>query len=178
MVFIRGAGGLIRALDVFLFSRWQMNREGIHEAISGFLSLLEDRNVDAEEKGARLKLALDRLALAYHFAEYKFDETDYPDGPRKDYSALRKTVEAIFPDYSRYNTPSEISEKIGKAEIYVGDAIDDITDIALDMYEVRWLWENTSVENALWQFRFGYESHWGMHLRCLQLYLLAINYGQ
>ena len=123
-------------------------------------------------------LALDRLALAYHFAECKFDEADYPDTPRKDYGELGKAVSALFPEYGYYNVATRISVEISEGGLYVGDAIDDITDIAIDMYEVLWLWENTSVDNALWEFRQGYENHWGMHLRCLQLYLLANSRGE
>ena len=150
-----------------------MDRQAIHQTISAFLALLEEPKVDSEVKEAKLTLALDRLALAYHFSDCKFDEGEYPNAPRKDYDGLRQVVERVFPEYGKYNTPSEISLNAGEAEMYVGDAIDDIADIANDMFEILWLWENTSVDDALWHFRFGYESHWGLHLRCLQLYLLA-----
>lgn len=153
-----------------------MNRDEIHEAISDFLALLNGKE-DVEAREAVLALALDRLALAYHFADYKFDETDYPDAPRKDYQELRKIVSALFPEYGYYNVTARISVEISEGGLHVGDAIDDITDIAIDMNEVLWLWENTSVDNALWEFRQGYENHWGMHLRCLQLYILANSRG-
>ena len=150
-----------------------MNRDEIHEAISDFLALLNGGKEDAEAREAALIFALDRLALTYHYARCKFDKTDYPDAPRKDYQELRKVVSALFPEYGYYNVAARISVEISEGGLHIGDAIDDITDIAIDMYEVFWLWENTSVDNALWEFRQGYENHWGMHLRCLQLYVLA-----
>ncbi|MFN7134579.1 MAG: DUF5063 domain-containing protein, partial [Myxococcales bacterium] len=57
------------------------------------------------------------------------------------------------------------------AQIMVGDAIDDIVDIANDLQQVVWRWETTSEADALWHFRFSFTSHWGAHLRALQLYL-------
>ncbi len=154
-----------------------MNRDEIHKAVTDFLALLKSGSEYSGTREENLKLALDRLALAYHFSDCKFDEGNYPDAPKEDHDTLHKVVSYFSPDYGNYNTPSEISMNIGEAEIYVGDAIDDITDIALDMIEILWLWENTSVDNALWQFRWGYENHWGEHLRCLQLYLLENSRG-
>jgi hypothetical protein len=154
-----------------------MNRDDIHKAISDFLDLLDGGKEDAEGREAALALNLDRLALAYHYSEYKFDETDYPDAPRKDYQELREIVSALFPEYGYYNVAARISVEISEGGLHVGDAIDDITDIAIDMDEVLWLWKNTSVDNALWEFKQGYENHWGMHLRCLQLYILANSRG-
>jgi hypothetical protein len=150
-----------------------MNRDEIREAISGFLALLDGVEDDAEAREAALALALDRLAVGYHYSECELDETDHPDAPRKDYQELRKTVSALFPEYGYYNVAARISVEISEGGLHIGDAIDDITDIAIDMYEVLWLWKNTSVDKALWEFRQGYENHWGMHLRCLQLYILA-----
>lgn len=150
-----------------------MNRDEIRKAISDFLALLNGGNEDSEAREAALALALDRLALAYCFAECKFDEAEYPDAPRKDYGEVRKVISALFPNYGYYNIAARISVEISEGGLHVGDAIDDITDIAIDVNEVSWLWENTSVDNALWEYKQGYENHWGMHLRCLQLYILA-----
>ncbi len=82
-----------------------------------------------------------------------------------------------FPNYGFYNIATDISVRIGETVLGVGDAVNDLADIATDMYEVVWLWEHTMLENALWQYRWGYENHWGDHLRNLQLYVKTNNLG-
>lgn len=154
-----------------------MDRNEIYKTIRGFLSLFETES-DVESSQEKLTLALDRLALAYNFVEYEFDETNYPDAPRKDYNELRAIASNLFPTYGFYNVVNNLSVNVGLPSEAVGDAIDDIVDIAKDLYEVEWLWENTTEDNALWQFSFGYTSHWGEHLRWLQLYILAEKSGQ
>ncbi|MFN0278247.1 MAG: DUF5063 domain-containing protein [Pyrinomonadaceae bacterium] len=150
-----------------------MTCDEIRSAISDYLSLIEGKIESHDEREKSLILALDRLALAYHFSESNFDEKDYPDAPRGDYETLYHTSGDVFPNYGYYNVVADVSVNIAETSVLVGDAIDDLADIALDMFEVIWLWENTSTENALWQFRGGYENHWGEHLRNLQLYIKA-----
>ncbi len=150
-----------------------MTKDEIRSVINEYLSLFDGKNESHEEREKRLTLALDKLALAYHFAEYDFDEKNYPDAPSRDYQTQYQITGPLFPNYGYYNAVSDISVKIAGTSVIVGDAIDDLTDIALDMFEVTWLWENTSIENALWQFRWGYENHWGEHLRNVQLYINA-----
>jgi hypothetical protein len=43
-----------------------------------------------------------------------------------------------------------------------------LTDISIDLKEVQWKWENTSIDDAPWCFENGYITHWGWHLRSLQ----------
>ena len=155
-----------------------MNRNEIYQTISDFLSLFEIESESIELNQENLRLALDRLALASNFVDYEFDETDYPDAPSKDYDELRAMVSKLFPNYGFYNVVTDMSVNVGLPSEAIGDAIDDIVDIAKDLYEVEWLWENTTEDNALWQFSFGYNSHWGEHLRWLQLYILAEKNGQ
>ncbi len=66
----------------------QMTRTEIHATILNFIDVFEG-NYAAEDREEKLVLALDQLALAYHFAVYKFDETDYPVAPEQDYDILR-----------------------------------------------------------------------------------------
>jgi hypothetical protein len=47
-----------------------------------------------------------------------------------------------------YNQLSEIELKIEDSAIVVHDSLDDIADIALDLDEVRWRWENTSHDDS------------------------------
>ena len=154
-----------------------MTRDDIHKAIADYLSLFEEKVHPLEEQSEKLTLALDYLALAYHFAECDFDEADYPDAPEPDYQQLRDAVASLFPGFGYYNIATDISINIGQTTLGVGDAIGDISEIAVDLLEVKWLWENTSVENALWEFKWGYENHWGDHLRNLQIYIKANSRG-
>lgn len=147
-----------------------MNRGEIREAILYFFDVIEGQHAP-EERECKLPLALDQLAFAYHFAAVEFDDADYPDAPRKEYNDLREIVGPRFPDCGYYNVALDVSIKIAEDSVGVGDAIDDICDIAIDLDEVLWLWTNTSIDNALWQFRDSFEYHWGEHLRDLQLYL-------
>jgi hypothetical protein len=152
-----------------------MNPKEIRAAIDDFIDLLENGKDDTQANLHALELDLDRLALAYHFADVESEGYD-SDAPSFGYKHLRQLATARFPGFGYYNEPKDILVKIGEAELLSADALDDIADIANDLYEVRWHWENTSEKAALWQFCFGYRYHWGAHLRGLQSYLYALIY--
>jgi hypothetical protein len=148
-----------------------MNRDEIKQTIDDFLTLVENGCDSIEENEAQLKLLLDKLALAQHFSLFKFDEKNYANAPVQDHTVLRKSVESRFPNYGYYNIAEDISKNIGETKVNVGDAIDDIADIAQDLREVAWCWTHNSQKDGLWHFRNNFKFHWGEHLRGLQLYL-------
>ena len=150
----------------------KIDRQEIHSSVFNFLKLLNNKcNENSIEP---LELALDKLALIYHFiGEVPDDENEYPEPPNRDYSGWREKIAKNFPKFGFYNIPSTISEKIGEAELHIGDAIDDLADIANELSDFVWRWENNSENNALWHLRYSYEIHWGSHLRSLQMYLHA-----
>jgi hypothetical protein len=151
-----------------------MTRDQIKQSIDDFLSLVEKGCESSDANETRLKLLLDRLAMAQHFAAYQFDEKDYPEAPKSAVGHILASVKKRFPNYGYYNSAEDLINNPGKGATIVGDAIDDITDIALDLYETKWRWENNSVEDGLWHFKNHFEMHWGRHLRELQLYLLDL----
>jgi hypothetical protein len=57
------------------------------------------------------------------------------------------------------------------ADIVIGDALDDLTDIIKDIFSVKWKYENTSIDDAEWQFYFSIRSHSESHLVNLLKYL-------
>lgn len=150
-----------------------MNETDLHAVVKSFLDLLENGKQDEQENIRALELALDRLALAYDTTVDAFDDGQ-PDSPSEDYARFRTLASARFPRFGLYNTPGAITSKIMQAEMMVGDALDDVADIACELAQVAWCWEHTSDKDALWHFRFGYENHWEGHLRHLQLYLYAL----
>lgn len=147
-----------------------MNREEIRAAIDSFFAAIEG-DIPTDERVPKLSLALDQLALSVHFADYNFDERDFPDAEVREYPTVREIVSPNFPELGYYNVALDISDKITETSLAIGDAIDDICDIAGDLEAVLWCWENTSVDDALWHFKEGFGFHWGKHLRDLQLYL-------
>jgi hypothetical protein len=151
----------------------QMNRQDIRAIVYDFLDLLEKGQGDEQANIRALELALDQLALAYHAANDVF-ENGHPDPIAQDYNQLRQLATTRFPKFGLYNVASKLTEQITEAEMQVGDAMDDIADIARDLSEVVWCWEHNSEKDALWHFRFGYENHWGEHLRNLQKYLYTL----
>lgn len=145
----------------------------IHKIIEDFIDLIEHGRGSVTANEAALALELDRLALAMHAIEPVCDGRDYPDPPECSYEQLYQHIGELFSRYGYYNLAADISEKVGEATVTVGDAIDDLTDIALELYEVHWRWCHTSANDAIWYLNLSYHAHWGMHLRALQLYLFA-----
>jgi len=119
----------------------KIDRQEIHSSILNFLELLENEiQIEVES----LELALDKLALMYHFVgEISDDENEYPEAPIRDYSWWRELLEKRFPNLGYYNIPSTISVNVGDAEMHTGDALDDLADIANELSEVAWRWQIT-----------------------------------
>jgi hypothetical protein len=160
---------------VWLCKTMKMDRQEIHSAILNFLGLLENGEGETPTEVETLALALDKLALVSHFlGDIPADEQEYPEASARSYSRWRELIGKRFPSLGYYNIPSTITVNIGEAEIHTGDALDDLADIANELSEFAWRWQNNSENDALWYFQFSYETHWGSHLRGLQMYLHAL----
>jgi hypothetical protein len=146
-----------------------MTAQEILDTVKKLLAIVGGQEACEDREGA-LRSALDQLAVAYHFTDVPFDETDFPDPHEADYGALREAIALRFPGLGCYEDMLRISES-SEAERSIGDAVDDLADIAKDLHDILLRWETNGERDALWHFRFGFESHWGRHLRDLQLYL-------
>lgn len=144
----------------------------IKAAIEHYLSVIASGEGDETDRIQKLILSLDELAMVSHKQlDYVFDKREYPDPPERDYEATRKSVGKLFPSLGFYNTALDVSDEIGQTTLGIEDAIDDIADIAGDLIEVLWRLNNTSEDDALYHFHLYFRSHWGRHLRELQLCL-------
>lgn len=119
---------------------------------------------------ATLAAALDRLLAAYHDAPDANPSYSELEAPRENGTLLYKALAERFPDYGLYPVADPAGE-LGEA-VMVGDAIDDLADITLDIREVIWLADNVGPDDAYWSFRLHF-FHWGRHARELSLYLHA-----
>jgi hypothetical protein len=153
----------------------KIDRQEIHSAILNFLELLENGESEIPIEVETLELALDKLAMASHFlGDIPDDEQEYSEASVRNYPRWRELIGKRFPSLGYYNIPSTISVSVGEAEMHTGDALDDLADIANELSEFVWRWQNNSENDALWHFRFSYETHWRSHLRSLQMYLHAL----
>jgi len=159
----------------------------LRAVIADYLALLQEepgKGADAQEQDIlRLVQVLDRVIQCYHAtaggplgAEGKPPDPDLP--------ALYAQAKRRFPMLGYYpavdvTVPFEGTRPnpFPKAEILVGDAFDDLADIAMDLQEVVWRWENTDRHGAIWFFRWTYQFHLGQHLLSLRRYLHAVLYA-
>jgi hypothetical protein len=139
------------------------------EAARTLLALLDAKDT-ADVLETRLRLALDELAVAYAVTPEPSYSTEYPESARGDYAAMRERCASAFPGLGWYHAVVVLLSSAVEPTVSNGDALDDLTDIALDLEEVVER-SKTSIEDAVWHFRFGFQTHWGRHLRWLQLVL-------
>jgi hypothetical protein len=60
----------------------------------------------------------------------------------------------------------------------IGDAIDDLLDITMELRAIAHLWRQEGDEKALRSFAAAYRFHFGDHLRELQSYLHSSTRGE
>lgn len=138
------------------------------EAVCAYLALLREPPGTPIQAWQALAEALDRLACAYHSTACTFDEDARDPIGLATYVELRELAAAAFPDFGFY---AVVRPGAGvDAQGMLGDAIDDLADIAVEMMEVEWRWNNNGPADAAWQFHVGY-AHWARHLIDLRGYV-------
>jgi hypothetical protein len=97
------------------------------------------------DKEKLLERNLVKIYDLYFDIKYKFDEIDFPDFDTSQLPDIRQNVESNFKDYDYYNTILDVSDtKLDKlTNSAIGDAIDDLTDIIIDLLEIKWRIEET-----------------------------------
>jgi hypothetical protein len=104
-----------------------------------------------------------RAAIARFMATLERDPADGAGG-------LYQRASKAFPELGYYPCVYPGDDPSGdKASL--ADAADDLADIAGDLVEVLWHFDNSTPEEAVWEYRFGYQHHWGDHLHGLRNYL-------
>ena len=120
--------------------------------------------MELTDKADVLKKLLVGIYSEYLKTEFEFDETDYEDEPDFDYKEILENVKTNFPDFGWYSSVLDSNKMEPNVEIGIGDELDDLTDIIKDLLVVKWKMENTSMDDALWQFQFSMQSHSEQHL--------------
>ena len=133
-----------------------------------FLKLLESPSPEGGDLG-RLAVILDDLACAIHKVPDIFADRAFPDPPGEigsNYERFRPLAAAAFPQLGLYPVCDPLEVK--SAVPGMGDAIDDLADIAGDLSDCLWRLQNNGMDDAAWHWRFTYRAHWGEHLHDLR----------
>ncbi len=120
-----------------------MEKSATVEAARQFLSVVWDGEPPTDEA---LLFALDRLVGAFHHTPDVGPSDTELEAPRAAGPALYKEVAGRFPDYGLYPV-SDPTASIEDAAM-MGDAIDDLADLTLDMREVAWLADHIGLHDA------------------------------
>ncbi|WP_188513546.1 DUF5063 domain-containing protein [Blastomonas aquatica] len=142
-------------------------------AINAYLAFLKEEPESEIQRLANLCEALDCLVVEYHPVP-DIEPDTVVASPSVPYEPLAARASASFPELGLYAVVDPIQGM--DQEVMLGDAIDDLADIALDLSSVLLLVENGAVNGAMWEFRFGYQTHWGAHLHQLRGYLHSVMY--
>lgn len=141
----------------------------IKSAIESYLSLLDGQAKAELADYKRLAIVLDRLVLEYHITESVEPSDCTAEPPDVSGPELYRKAESSFPKLGNYPNADPNGE-LG-SEAGVADAIDDLADIARDLLDVLWYFDQGRVQDGIWHFRWGYQCHWGAHLHQLRVLL-------
>jgi hypothetical protein len=106
------------------------------EAVRSYLALL--RLPPARDREAALAAALDQLACAYHATSEVAGEEGSDPADHASYEDMRELAAAAFPDFGFYAVVRPDQDPGQRPPM--GDAIDDLADIALELARVERLW--------------------------------------
>ena len=121
-------------------------------------------NLTVSDKEKLLERNLVKIYDLYFDIKYIFDETDFPDFDKSQLPDIRQNVSSNFKDYGFYKTILDINDIGNLTDNAIGDAIDDLSDIIIDLLEIKWRIENNSLADGLWFFELTFYSHTQQHI--------------
>lgn len=142
--------------------------------IDAWLELVNAPGPVSDDDLLRMEVILEGLSLLRHAigpSDAIVTEHDGLDAPRPDQQELRTRISLRFPMLGWYNIPETVTGAPMQSGMVMGDAIDDLLDITNEMLVARWHIEQGRLDEAVWEFIFGYDHHWRYHLRCLLWYM-------
>lgn len=128
-------------------------------------------NLIVTDKKKMLEKDLVKIYNLYFDIKYDFDETEYPDFVKANFPNIRQNIESNFEDFGFYKTILDINNTDNLQDNAIGDAVDDLSDIIIDLLEIKWRIENNSLADGLWFFQLSFYSHIQQHILDLLNYM-------
>ena len=132
---------------------------------------------DLNETDSEMNLEknLVKIYALYFDITYTFDNSDFPDFDKSQLPDIRQNVRDNFKNFGFYKIILNIHDINNLNDNGVGDAIDDLCDIIIDLLEVKWRVENNCLADGLWFFEFIFNAHTQQHILNLLNYMKQKN---
>jgi len=108
----------------------------------------------------RLRRGRDRL-LALYTAATALPSAFDVGADRTD--AKRATTAVTPVDFDKDDFYYEVFDPYVEGELVVGSLADDFGDIARDLEAGMAYWDSGDLKNAIWEWSFNFDAHWGDH---------------
>jgi len=112
-------------------------------------------NLVETDKEKLLERNLVKIYNLYFDIEFEFDKTDFIDFDKSKLPNIRENVESNFKDFGLYKTVIDINDLDNLKENSISDAVDDLTDIIIDLLEIKWRIETNSLADGLRLLRYS-----------------------
>ena len=116
------------------------------------------------DKEKLLEKDLIKIYNLYFDIKFDFDETDYPDFDKTNLLNIRENIKSNFKDFGFYKTVLDINDIDNLQGNAIGDSVDDLNDITIDLLEIKWRIENNSLADGLWFFELAFYNHIQQHI--------------
>jgi hypothetical protein len=123
-----------------------------------------NQNLDIVSKEELLEEHLVKIYGLYFEVRNECDDIDYPSFDNSQLPNIRQNIESNFKNFGFYRVAININDIYDTNECTLGDAIDDLVDITLDLLEVKWRIENNSLNDGLRYFKFIFYAHTQQHI--------------
>jgi hypothetical protein len=131
-------------------------------------------NLDIANKEILLEKHLVKIYSLYFEILNENNNIDYPSFDKSQLPNIRQNIESNFKNFGFYKAVTNINDIYNMDECVLGDAIDDLVDITLDLLQVKWRIENNSLNNGLWYFKFIFQAHTQQHILGLLNFMTQI----
>lgn len=166
-----------------------LNNVHIQDAIKSaklFCDLIESVMTTKYEQDEFIDRLHERLGELYANSidlpkiELLVEENNQEDEARKTFPELYSKLAEILGEYADYSTsfdPTILGEKDNYLQ---GWLTDDLADIHMDLKDILSNLEkdtDQTIQDALWDLKFGFGNHWGNHLIDALRFLHYVRYG-
>ena len=132
-------------------------------------------NLAVTDKEKLLEKYLVKIYSLYFDIKFDFDKTDYAEFDNLQLPDIIQNVSSNFQTFGLYKTILDIKDIDNFTDNAMGSAIDDLSDIVIDLMEIKWRIENNSMADGLWFFELTFFSHTQQHIINLLNYMKQKN---